>query len=258
MNFLLLSIGELNRIVSPNPENRKIDKRHVAELKKEMASSLEAFPPITINSLTNHIVDGAHRLQAFTELVQEGVFPKTQTYPVGFTTIPVEKETETIINANIHTRKWQLNDYIQSFCHTNDEYKKLDKWAKEHTLTVNEKGKPMYRYAAAFLKGRNSSSELKNKTFVISEDDYNKGEQRYNEIASILSITGKSLKNGGLEYMITAWEDINTAHSEIPFEKWENGFKYKAKSVPFQAMPYQSKKDWTNIFNTVYEFITRQ
>ena len=48
-----------------NQENRAYNHAHLEKIKRQIRKSFDTMPPITINTVTNHIVDGQHRLKAY-------------------------------------------------------------------------------------------------------------------------------------------------------------------------------------------------
>lgn len=120
-----------------NSENRVINHGHVNKIKEQLRTSLNYFPPITINAVTNNIIDGQHRLKAFQKLVDDGELSSDSKIPVMYVTIPVVKEKEAIINANTNSKNWSLDDYIASYAKSNSDYRKLDEWCANHALTID-------------------------------------------------------------------------------------------------------------------------
>lgn len=241
--------------------NRTINGLHVKHIAEQMEGDLKFFPPITVNRVTNHIIDGQHRLEAFKSLVQNGKIPEDSTISIMYVECSVEEERELTINANVNTKKWSLDDYIQSFAHDNEEYSKLIAWCKSHPMMYENqhtpgskktKGSYRYRFAAAILTGKTCQKSLKDGSFSATEDEYAVGEVVYNELKSIFDLLGKG-KAANLEKVATLWHERRKLH---PFEVW---FKMlKRKKSTFQKMPMQNGGDWEAIFNKLHTDIDRE
>lgn len=144
-----------------NQNNRNFNHGQLQNIKKQWLQSTEVIPPITVNVVTNNIIDGQHRWRAFNELVEKGDLPDTSKIDVKYVSIPVELERDAIINANTNSKNWSLDDYISSYVKAgNKAYMMLDEWCKRHELT-EANGKPKFRYGAAIITGKNCSNALK-------------------------------------------------------------------------------------------------
>lgn len=225
-------------------ENRLLKPLNIKVLKEQMKTSLKNFPPVHINKLTNNIIDGQHRIEAFQQLIDEGGLPIDTKLSVMYTDIPEEKEKEAIINANKHKTSWSLEDYIRSH-RDNPEYKKLEEWSKNHSLCFDGK-KTKVRYAGAILKRQNCTNMLKEGSFFISNEDLIKGEEIHDELVKILAILKKDIKGNFIESIALSWHDIRKLHS---FKEWLTALKRKRPTI--DKKNYSSKKDWDSIFSTV-------
>lgn len=83
-----------------NQENRAYSHAHLDKIKKQCINSLDTMPPITINVLTNHIIDGQHRLKAFQTLVENKEIDVDAKIKVMLVEIPIMDEKQAIIDAN--------------------------------------------------------------------------------------------------------------------------------------------------------------
>ena len=87
-----------------NNKNRAYNLSHLAKIKREMLACLEIMPPVTVNVVTNNIVDGQHRHKAFVDLSQDGLLPNNSTLKAMYVSIPADKEYEAIVRANNNSK----------------------------------------------------------------------------------------------------------------------------------------------------------
>lgn len=224
-------------------ENRLINHAHVSKIKEQMLEYFNNFPPININKQTMHVIDGQHRLKAFQKLIDDGLLPAETKIPVMYSSMPEDIEREAIINANTNSKNWSIDDYMVSYAYDNIEYRRLDEWAKAHTLTFDGK-KSKFRYAAAMLKRKSCLSILKNGEFKITDDDLRMGELIHSELLEILNVLNKPLNGNYIEAITIAWASVRHLHS---FKDWMR--ELKLKKLIIGKKPYQNKKDWDNIFS---------
>lgn len=98
-----------------NQENRAYNHAHLEKIKKQCISSMDTMPPITINVVTNHVIDGQHRLKAYQDLIKEGAIDPETRIKIMLVEIPIEDEKQAIIDANTNSKNWSLDDYIASY-----------------------------------------------------------------------------------------------------------------------------------------------
>lgn len=226
-----------------NQRNRAINMQHVAVIQKQCEKSFGLMPPITVNTITNHIIDGQHRLKAYQNLIEDGKLTSNTKIWVMWVEVPIELETQAIINANIHSKSWSVDDFIDSYVKDgNAEYIKLDLWCRSHTNTF-ERNKPKYRYASAILTGRNCASILKKGEFTITDEDIKRGNDVYNEMTAIMGLYG--LKTGPwIEPFVIKWYEYRDSYS---FEDWMDALKQK-KFTDNKKFPKSKQDDWDTIF----------
>lgn len=232
-----------------NSENRAINHGHVNKIKGQMRTSFNVMPPITVNELTNNIIDGQHRLKAFQSLVDEDELPQDSVLPVMFVKINIEKEKEAIIDANTNSKNWSLDDYIASYAKCYSDYKQLGEWCGNHALTLDG-NKKKYRYGAAILKGSACSKQLKDGSFTLTLDDVNRGEIIHSELIEIIDVLGKPNKGNYIEYMAVSWSQIRNKH---PFKEWLK--ELKTKKGTLTRKPFSNKQDWDSIFSLLHRAI---
>ncbi len=235
-----------------NQQNRKVDAKHVAKIKKGYIESIEYLPPITVNSTTGNVIDGQHRLQAFLELIEEGNLPKDATILVRFIEADEKDERKLIIDANTKTKNWNQNDFVNSYTSVNANYSKLTEWCLSHRLCHNE-GKPIYRYASAIIKGKSSGTKLKKGEFEITEEELNKAENNYNEVSSIIDKASLSTTGAYIESLAISWL-TNKNWLLKGFGNFDNilAFLEKKKQSLIWGKKYSGKKDWDGIFSALY------
>lgn len=242
--FVYVSREFTNRFKSTT-ENRMVNHGHLSRLKQQMEISLHTFPPVTINKQTNHIIDGQHRISAFQKLVDEGKLTINAKLPVMYANMTEEDEQEAIINANTNSKNWSLDDFMLAYSHENAEYKKLESWAKAHTLCFDGK-KTKYRYAAAILKQQNCAKLLKDGSFSISNDDLKNGEKIHGELVELLAALKKPTNGNYIEGLTLAWSSVRSLH---PFKEWLKEVRNKKNAI--NKKPFANKKDWGDIFSLV-------
>lgn len=242
-------IGRLNRldtnILKFNQENRLINKPHLSKIKDQIRASLNLMPPITININTLCIIDGQHRLTAFQQLVDKNEIPNDSTILVMFVNVGLGTEKQAIVNANSNSKNWSVDDYMESYAKTNQHYSRLQSWCDGHVL-CKQKKKRKYRYAAAMMKGRICSKELKDGTFVINEGDLYLGNLIHNELFEISKIMGLPSNGMFYEAMAIEWHKYRNKYL---FNKWIESFKKNKKLL--KGLSFSNQNDWDTIFSKI-------
>lgn len=97
-------------------DNREINDKHVKKLAKSVALLGTNLQAIIVNSKME-VLDGSHRLQAC----------KSASVPVRYLVLdPLEYSNEEImIQLNINSKNWTLENYIEHYSHSQNEYKRL-------------------------------------------------------------------------------------------------------------------------------------
>ena len=201
------------------------------------------MPPITINVVTNNIIDGQHRLKSYQTLIEGNEIDKDSKIKVMFVEIPVEEEKQAIINANTNSKNWSLDDYIASYAKAGIvSYVKLDEWCRAHPLS-NDNGKSKFRYGAAIITGKRCSSELKNGEFSFTEDEINRADEVHAEMLEIVELFNMKGKGQWIESLAVSWIDVRTQHE---FRVWIK--ELKSKKQRFLKLPKDNSSDWDSIF----------
>ena len=241
--------------------NRTINRLHVKHIAEQMENDLKFFPPITVNRTTGYIIDGQHRLEAFKMLVNSGRIPEDSTISIMYVDCDPVNERALTINANVNSKKWQLNDYILSYAAINEQYANLHQWCAEHPLMYENKHTPdakktkggyRYRFAAALIKGKTCQKELIDGTFSATDEEYAIAEELYGQIDGIFRILGNG-KPSALEKVATLWHKLHDLH---PFETWIKMFKKKKDTL--LKLPRDNGKEWEILFNKVHTLISTE
>lgn len=236
-----------------NQRNRMINRQHVQKLKRAWVNDPEALPPITVNVRTKNVVDGQHRLYAYKELVKEGKLNPDFKIDVKYVDIPIADELDAIIAANITSKSWSLDDFINSYTKMNVEsYLRLEEWCKQHPLTCDN-GRPKYRYGAAIIKGKRCQNDLKHGIFTITEEDLTRANDVHAEMLEIVELFKLTGKGPWIESLATSWSSIRNLHE---FRVWMK--ELKAKSQKFLNSPKENSKDWDNIFAQIHAAIDKK
>jgi hypothetical protein len=230
-----------------NLQNRKIDRKHVDEIKKQCMRCMDTMPAIDVNLLSMNITDGQHRVVAFHELIEEGSIPSDTKIKVNYFTIDLDEELDTIIDVNSNKKSWNLVNYVESeIAGGNKIYIKFDEWCKKHMLS-NSNGTPSYRYGAAIILGKGCQKRLQDRTFKFTDDDEKKGEVVHSEMVEILKVLDFPMKGCWIESMAIAWHKVRNLHD---FKSWMK--EIKKQKGKLSKSPHESKSDWMkNIFSPV-------
>lgn len=224
-----------------NVQNRMINHGHVNQLRKSIAEGdLKLMPPITVNLITGNIIDGQHRRDAFIAAINSGEIDKNSLIEVKFVEIPVEKEIEAICNANVNSKNWSVDDFIESYAKVNLHYQKLQDFCNTHCLcykvklTENDTKKIIklnYRYAVAMIKGKAGKKMLKDGSLTISEEEFKRADAIHNEVNKINEILFNGKMDPIIEGLAIAWYEFRDK-SVFTFDEILKGIKkQKAKTI---------------------------
>lgn len=236
-----------------NQENRVYNHAHLEKIKRQCEKSLDAMPPITVNTLTGHIIDGQHRTKAYQFLIENGRLPRNARIKVMYVEIPEEEEKQAIIDANTNSKNWSLDDYIASYAKAGIEYYVvLDNWCKSHVLT-SDNGKSKFRYGAAIIAGKRCQKELKEGNFNFTEEDLEKAENIHAEMLEIVQIFNLQGKGSWIESLASSWSTVRGMHD---FKTWLK--ELKAKKQRLMKLPKSNSRDWDSIFSQVHLAIDKK
>lgn len=220
--------------------NRPLDKRHIKRLKNGMSKAYEIFPPITVNKSTNTVIDGHHRLKAYQELMEENKLPITTELEVKYVDILKDEEEEAIKNANRNSKKWSVEDYIQSYKKAgNTAYIKFDEWCMRHILTRNNKNKPMRNYATSIIL-RTANYDFTIGKLDISDEQYEFADVYHEELVQIGKALHLKIPAIWVKFLAPKWIEKRNKH---PFDMWIKEFK----KATYRNMPHETSKDFDKI-----------
>lgn len=239
--------------------NRKVKDKHVNEFvnlikNKEYDEETLVFGliPIIINPVTNHILDGQHRLEAFKKAIKRGLIPENAKILVGFWKISDEcAERDTIIVLNTNSKNWTLEDYLNSYAQMNEYYAKLRQFCQTHSLCNQKNGdviKLNYRYGAAIIKGKACHSALKNEEFACDEAELALAEVIHEEMVQIRQKLEMNYSSTDIEGMATEW------HKARKIMSYKDILKV---NIPQRIMNNKPKNatEWENVFGLLYKRI---
>lgn len=135
--------------------NRAIDEQHVNKIYRAILKG-HSIPPILVDTLSNLIIDGQHRYEAFKRVQREGK-------EIGMTVIYDNYENPIAAAAthNNTAKRWNCKTYINAYASSNcesifKEYINLIKFADEHPLFNGAYG-PVYS-AIVYLLGSSAKA----------------------------------------------------------------------------------------------------
>lgn len=240
--------------------NRKVNEQHVNEFvnlikNKEYDESTLVFGlmPIIVNPITNHILDGQHRLEAFKKAIEKGLIPSDAKVLVGKWVIPYEDEEKGIIlMLNTHSKNWSMNDYLDSYAQMNEYYAKLRQFCQSHSLCYQKKGDVMklnYRYGAAIIKGKACQSVLKKEEFMCDDAELALADVVHDEMAKIRQKMDMNYSSTDIEGMATEWHKARNIMSVKDIMK---------VNIPKRIMNNKPKNasEWESVFSLLYKRIT--
>ena len=244
-------------------KNRQINDKHVNDfvtiLKDKKFSPEEdgtmlayGIIPIIVNPVTNHILDGQHKLKAYNICIEKGLIPSGVKILIGMWSITDEaQENDFTIMLNSKSRNWQLNDYLDAYAVDNENYSKLREFCKTHNLCLkkNKKGDTIsidYRYGGAIIAGKAVSGLLKEGTFEFTDDQLAVADIVHREMEQIRKKMGITTSSSDIEGMASAWHtyrQIMTVDDIV-----------KMPVIPSKAKEIQvkNKKDWDVVFSILY------
>lgn len=226
-----------------NQENRNYKPTHVKNMQKQFLTSFEIMPAITVNVVTNNVIDGQHRLKAFQTLVETSQIEPDLMLKVMFVKIPLEEEIKAIIDANTNSKGWSLEDYITSYVKAgNVSYVKLDEWCKRHSLS-NDKGKSKFRYGAAIITGKRCKDVLQYGVFSFTDAELRRADEVHAEMLEIVELFNLKGKGAWIESLAVTW---NVAREQHDFRTWIK--ELKSNKEKYLKLPKDNSKEWKAIF----------
>lgn len=253
--YVSFDYAELKSLIDESKKvigNRMVDEGHIKLFTSYSERQLRNMPPITVNTRTGRLIDGQHRVSAVVRMIEQGKLPKNYRYDVMLIDIPEEDERAEVINANIHSKGWTQLDYIKFYMEdvcddVANNYKMLDAWCRQHTLTAPKKEvqSPKYRYASAMMKGMCCSSILKDGLFKVTKEELDEAHIIHNEIVEIIKIMDRVSTGTWLEYMAISWFN---ARRDTDFNKFIKVLKNESILNDVNGRHSISIRDWDYIF----------
>jgi hypothetical protein len=257
MKFLDADVKYLEKL-NPNPFNRKIDDAHKCRIKKQIRESPLTIPPIRVNVITNNIIDGHHRVEAFKELQREGMLGEKTTLPVMFVTLSCQEEMNSIISASANSKNWGTRDYVDVFSKVNPNYQTLLIWGKTHEICQSKRSGINYRMVCAFIKGKNGHI-LKKNDLKITDSEIKYADMLHDEIIELCHALGENPIDGKtgtlrgshhIADMVLSWRVIR---NQRPFTEWKKSAR--ALRTTISNMPKNNIAHWNIIFDRINRHI---
>lgn len=246
-----------------NQRNRKVQPTHVNDFyqwicENGVRSDGTCYGPypIHINKQTNHILDGQHKLEAYLKAIENGKIPENTPICVAYENMTEDDEIVRIIELNMNSKNWSLDDYVECEEDYNDNYRRLTAFAKTHDLcysyTKTGKKSLKYRYSAAILTGKGCAKALKSRTIEITKEDLERGEKVHDELVAIRKdlcrrrgVPYSSETNNDLEAMVIQWYEYR---DYITIDEF---IKYKYIPANLLNKDKRRQEDWKNLFNEI-------
>lgn len=223
--------------------NRLIKASHVAKLAKAFRDSPTVIPPISVNIRTNHIIDGQHRLKAYHRLLADCEIPDDTMIRVMYVDIPIEEEWAYVVEANINSKSWSIDNFIESYIACNNLYYiRLKNWCLAHSLT-RDKDKAKYRYGAAMITGKGCGNDLKKELFTFTEEEFKRADDVHSEMVEIINTLGIDNYGPWIEQMAASWVSKRGRYNFDAMVK-----AMKKNKAYINNMPKQKIADWNAIF----------
>ena len=239
-------------------KNRKINEQHVNDFitilkDKEFVPDEDGdkmaygIMPIVVNPITNHILDGQHKLKAYKDAIDKGLIPSDVKILVGYWRIYDEAhENEVTIMLNSKSKNWSLYDYLDAYAQDIEYYTKLKEFCQNHSLCkrINKNGAEqlLYRYGAAIITGKGCQEILKQGTFSFTDDELAIADNVHNEMVDIRKKLGMK-SSSEVEFMAKEWHK----QRQIMSAKDILALKYLPTSV--RERQIVSQRDWREVFS---------
>lgn len=230
-------------------ENRMTNAHHLDDMVEQFRRFYDILPPIVVNLDTMKVIDGQHRLRAYQVLVTTNETFKNKLLKVIFVSIPEENEMEVVISANNHSKRWSINDYVESYANKgNKHYQKLIEFCKTNGFAKGRTG-PKYSYGAKILSGTRTG--LKEGKFIVKRSE-REVEDICFELKEIQKIC--NLQNNGywVETLSSLWPKYRNKASWL---EWEAAFEEVASDERFTRVLKNTVKQWEKILKLVLSYI---
>lgn len=261
--FQILSYEEVI-LFGKAQKNRKINEQHVNDFVTILKDKtfvpdedgdMVAYGciPIIVNPVTNHILDGQHKLKAYKDAIDRGLIPSDVKILVGYWRVNDEAhENEVTIMLNSKSKNWSLNDYLDAYAQDIEFYSKLKNFCQNHSLCkrISKGGTEqlMYRYGAAIITGKGCQDVLKQGTFAFTDDQMAVADNVHQEMADIRKKLNLR-SSAEVEFMAKEWHkqrQIMTAKDIVSL-----------KHIPASVRERQivTQRDWREVFSILHNII---
>lgn len=169
--------------------NRTDAISRAAKIIKSIRQNGYILSPIAINE-KNEVIDGQARLYAL----------ECEALPVHYYVVPGAGVDECIA-MNIYGTKWKIQDYIQSYANRGNEsyirFAKLKESYPQFDLNID-------LVAATAKYGNGSFESVKNGTFTLTEEEFEKATKRLDYCKRAKDEIGNGKMQGRVEYLYRA------------------------------------------------------
>lgn len=232
MNNAYVVVNEKFNFVEGNRE--VADIKHVRDIMNSMANG-EFIPPIIVDKTTRIIVDGQHRYTAASNLWKEGIEYELPVIFANFNNSLLEA-----IRYNNTSKEWRTASYVKAYIADGREsYILLQRFCESHPL-IGCGNKFKYSTALVLLTHTHKSNAVKNGTLVVTQDQCDKAEAVYQEMASLYELMPAILQ----KTILSAWINCRTTIlAEMSFQEYLKLLKTK-----FVAPAAFRTSEWENAF----------
>lgn len=261
--FKILSYEEVV-LFGKAQKNRKINEQHVNDFVTILKDTTfvpdedgemlaYGIIPVIVNPITNHILDGQHKIKAYKDAIDKGLIPSDVKILVGYWRIYDEAhENAVTIMLNSKSKNWSLNDYLDAYAQDSVYYAKLKDFCQKHSLCkkITKTGDTQlnYRYGAAIITGKGCQDYLKQGTFSFNDDQLAVADNIHDEMLSIRNKLGMK-SSSEVEFMAKEWHKqrkIMTADEIV-------SLKYLPAAV--RERQITSQRDWKEVFSILHNTI---
>lgn len=244
--------------------NRKINNKHVNDfvtiLKDTVFEPDEdgdmlayGIIPVIVNPITNHILDGQHKVKAYKEAIDKGLIPSDVKILVGLWRILDEAhENAVTIMLNSKSKNWSLNDYLDAYAQDSIYYATLKDFCQKHSLCkkITKTGDTQlnYRYGAAIITGKGCEEALKQGLFSFTNDQLAIAHNIHEEMVSIRRKLGLE-SSSEVEYMAKEW------HKQRQIINVNDILALKYLPVFVREKQIRNLKDWKEVFSILHNAI---
>lgn len=201
--------------------NRQINKSHVNDFYTIIKDNkyvpgddgtylVYGIIPVIVNPVTNHILDGQHRVAGFVKACENGDLDDNARILVGFWSIEDEEQENLVtIMLNSKSKNWSPADYMDAYSQYLECYDKLKSFCETHTLCsqVKKNGRIQlkYRYAASMITGKKEQTALKSGAFTFTDEQFVEADKIHNELYAIRKKLNLPMSGTDIEDMACEW-----------------------------------------------------